>query len=582
MKKFYILFSASCVAVSAVAAEREMLAPQKGVVDAVRVSNVAAPLRSQSLAIDKKAVAFGAKKISTRADATESEVSEVYFRPADNVMAFGMNPEGSGYSGIGFASPYGTVDFWNFSLGVKDMQWSYSELNDYEIGDQTLVWNPSTSDAIDLSVKSGVGMFDAPVLTGKDGAKTLESQGCAVRYYCGAAPWYFMGEDGMDLGVTFYQNTFLRDAEGNSGVPLAEYAYFPGGHEDGFESNGVSSSWYEALGGVFKDQTVTDLEMQDITVIIPEMPSSYLMSQGWIWMQVSANAATQLISYIYPIDEEGKISDNPIAIGYAAIPKGNTAMPVFYYNPLDENGDEIEGDVIIKSGVAVSIEGFNGNAAIDNMMTLSGFYPISVDMYMNSPYEDVIKSPDLYVGLSCKLDGEYAAFRMAYTATYYTDDTRKNVSQFCYSQFAMDAVFPWILSVNGEESVTLPLSGGEVDVDINAFYYNINQMIEDDEYVVTSSDWINVAFGDSDPQTGNTTMTVAVDATDADRVGSVEISGLGLTYSLKVVQGEDNAVSVIAVDKNAEYFDLQGRRVANPEKGIYIKKTANKAEKVLF
>ncbi|MDE6633127.1 MAG: hypothetical protein K2K23_09035, partial [Muribaculaceae bacterium] len=69
---------------------------------------------------------------------------------------------------------------------------------------------------------------------------------------------------------------------------------------------------------------------------------------------------------------------------------------------------------------------------------------------------------------------------------------------------------------------------------------------------------------------------------DTDRTGIVSIEGLGASFSLKVIQGEGDAVSTIVIDKNAEYFDLQGRRVANPEKGIYIKKTGNKAEKVLF
>ncbi len=48
---------------------------------------------------------------------------------------------------------------------------------------------------------------------------------------------------------------------------------------------------------------------------------------------------------------------------------------------------------------------------------------------------------------------------------------------------------------------------------------------------------------------------------------------------------KDNGAAVDSIgDENApaEYYDLTGRRVDNPTKGIYIKKVGNKAEKILF
>ena len=37
------------------------------------------------------------------------------------------------------------------------------------------------------------------------------------------------------------------------------------------------------------------------------------------------------------------------------------------------------------------------------------------------------------------------------------------------------------------------------------------------------------------------------------------------------------------IDENApaEYFDLQGRKIANPEKGLYIVRQGNKVSKVI-
>ena len=45
-----------------------------------------------------------------------------------------------------------------------------------------------------------------------------------------------------------------------------------------------------------------------------------------------------------------------------------------------------------------------------------------------------------------------------------------------------------------------------------------------------------------------------------------------------------SAIDVIEVDVNApvEYYNLQGIKVANPEKGIFIKKQGKKATKVVL
>lgn len=78
-------------------------------------------------------------------------------------------------------------------------------------------------------------------------------------------------------------------------------------------------------------------------------------------------------------------------------------------------------------------------------------------------------------------------------------------------------------------------------------------------------------------------FTAAPNPNDVDRTCVVKISIPAASYEITFRQGSNNnAVEVIGVDENAVYFDLAGRRVAHPEKGIYIKKNGNKAQKVLF
>lgn len=588
MKKVYILLSAACVAASASAVNKEMA------VRSHESANVEKPMMKASAAKSfndrvvshRNSMMLGDKKImTTRAD-SDSVVpfSALYFRPADNVMGFGMNEFGSGWRGVHFASCYGNVDFMNYSMGVNDMTWSYTELNDYVVGDSTLNWNYKESSSYDLSIKSGVGFFDAPVLFGTVNGVADYCDDNTVRYFCGGYPGFW----GYDTGLTFYQNNFVTDPSGYTGSTYRKFAYAPG--VNGFEETGISSGWYDQLQKRYPNNTFSDLSLENYTIFMPKTPSPYFITKGWIWMNVAANSAAQLISYIYPVDEEGYLAENPIAIGYAAIPAEGTDTPVFEYYALNEDGDETEDIIIIDSEVAITIEGFNGNPAIAQVIPVCGFYPVSYNYYLEAWDNDVniIKNSDLYLTLSVSVDGEDPRLLLSTdNGLYVFDDSDPDdivLTASGYSQFATDAVFPWIVSANGEEKVTIPLTGGSVDVDVDALYYNINAMIEDGDYVESHSDWINLTIGESDQESGLTTLTIAADATEADRVGVVEIKGLGLTYSLKVVQGKDDntAVSTIVLDKNSEYYDLAGRRVANPDKGIYIKRSGNKAEKVIL
>ncbi|MBD5261663.1 MAG: BACON domain-containing protein [Bacteroides sp.] len=580
MKKFLTLFSAACVASTALAVEKETAAPQHNVVPPVSATLKASTKLNTRVAFDNGSIALGAKKTMTRAG---ENGSALYFRPADNAMTFSLPSAGSSGYALGFVSAYGSADFYNYSTGVEDAKWSYSELNDFEVLNSKISWNEKTSTANQLSIKSGVGMFKAPVVTGTVNGIASEYSYPSNMYYAGGFPAYYLGEEeGKNIGLTFYQNTWLEDAEGYQGAAVATYVYAPGMQD--FEASGAANVWYTRLESALEGMELTDLELQNFSVIQPKPVSAYLLSKGWLWAAVQASAATQLTSYIYPIDEEGNVAENPIALGYAAIPKGQTTKIVFEYNALNEDGDEVEEDIVIDGEAMFTIEGFNGNPAIQQIVVQCGFYPFSYAAYQTAKNPDYIKVSDLYAGLSFKADGQLVTGTMADTGIYFVgaEDDEDTLSRLSYAQFATDAIFPWILSVNGEESVTLPLTGGEATIDVNALLYNISGGLEEGVYEYSSPEWIEVNFGESSYETGNTPMKVSVKASEASRVGEVVIKGYGVSYSLKVIQGEDTGVSSIAIDNNAEYYDLQGRKVANPDKGIYIKKTGNKSEKVIL
>lgn len=584
MKKIYFFLSAACISVSASAVQKDLAVRTSQPIKAETVQSV------KYFAGEAKATANFDKAVKAASLTRAGETPVLAVIPESNLMAFGPNPAGSMYAGLGFASSYGSLDFYGLGAGISDYKWIYSNLNDYEESGQNLLWNEKTANTPLLNIKSGIGLVNPPVLYGtpENGGSEMEASTNYNMIYCGGGADYW-GLNAKDIddedafGVTFYQNVGLLSGNYNGGS-TASYSYSP--NAKGFDENGVYSSgkesWKSRLEAYwFEGQTVSDIKFNNFTIIQPAPESTYMMTRGWIWMNVEVSAATQLISYIYPLDEEGYIEEMPIAIGYASIPATGADTVIFYYVPLNEEGDEIEDVVYIDSAVAITIEGFADNTAIKSVTPVSGYAPFNYNDYVAGNY-DLCKEPDLYVNFSLKANGEQYNDVLVYNVGLYGfGDEDDMLTSLTYAQYTMDATFAYIHSVDGVDSVNLPKEGGKASVEIEALYYNIAGMLEQGYYELTAPEWLNVEVSAADDSTGQTTLTVSA-AAGEDRTGYVEIKGLGATYSLQVNQGEGNAVSTIVVDKNAEYYDLAGRRIANPEKGIYIKKTGNKAEKVLF
>ncbi|MDE7408664.1 MAG: hypothetical protein K2N09_01440 [Muribaculaceae bacterium] len=585
MKKIYFFLSAACVATSAYAVQKDMLTQQTLPMKAETVQAVKAAA-GEEIAKAVFAPEAAAKK-ATRAGGT----TQVYVFPASNVMSISPNVAGRMYPGIGFASSYGTVDFLNYSTGFSAFEWTYSDLDDYVREGDNTIWNEKTANTPDLSIKSGVGYFKAPYVmaTPDDGGAKVLGETFLNYVYCGGGADYWVNprdvEEDDQFGVTFYQNTGLLNGKSN-GNTCGPNAYRP--NSAGFDANGVytqgNSAWKKTLESAwFNGQTVTDIKFNNFTVVQPKPASTYMMTRGWIWMQVDVTAPTQLMSYIYPIDEEGFITDMPIAVGYASIPKEGTDTPVFYYVPLNEDGDEIEDVVYIDSAVAITIEGFAGNDAIKQVAPVCGFYPFNYNDYFVVGNHDVCKPADLYLNFDVTAGGQLYDNCLVYNLGLYgfgdDDDTLTSLS---YAQYSMDATFAFIQSTDGKYTVDIPAAGGKVEKEIEALYYNIKVGLEEGMYVMEAPEWLTVEVSDPNPQTGTTMLTLSAAASEEGRTGVVSIEGVGATYSLTVNQGDVNAVTSVSIDKKAEYFDLQGRRVANPDKGIYIKKSGNKSEKVIL
>lgn len=164
-----------------------------------------------------------------------------------------------------------------------------------------------------------------------------------------------------------------------------------------------------------------------------------------------------------------------------------------------------------------------------------------------------------------------------------------------------DVSYPWLVNYFDEPSqVKLP-NEGETTEDTQGLQYALYLLSTSttDDYEITYNgeeecDWLtvidvydemNVGEDGEEEFTGITGIMFEADPNpnDISRTCEVKISIPAASYNITFLQGSNNdAVEIVGVDQNVIYYDLQGRRVVNPDKGIYIKKSGNKTEKVLL
>lgn len=188
------------------------------------------------------------------------------------------------------------------------------------------------------------------------------------------------------------------------------------------------------------------------------------------------------------------------------------------------------------------------------------------------------------------------SYRLNPMGYWFGDDLVNSVSGIL-----ADVSYPWITPYyDYPEQVKLP-NEGETTQDEQGLQVDLrlvaSSMTEDFEITYNGEeecDWFELVdlsdemeFNEEGEEEFAGVVNFAFEATpnptDENRTVTVKFSIPAASYEITFLQGTNNtAVEIVGVDKNAEYFDLQGRRVANPEKGLYIKKSGNKSVKVIL
>lgn len=163
-----------------------------------------------------------------------------------------------------------------------------------------------------------------------------------------------------------------------------------------------------------------------------------------------------------------------------------------------------------------------------------------------------------------------------------------------------DVSYPWLYGFDEPYEVWIPNDGETTETEQGLQYVlalYATSMTEDWEVTFDGKDecdWIEITgvydeMEEDDPEEyagfSAVQFDVAPNPEDISRTCVIEVTIPAASYKFIIRQGSANpplAVDVVTANGDAQYFDLAGRRVANPEKGIFIKKTGNKAEKVVF
>lgn len=166
-----------------------------------------------------------------------------------------------------------------------------------------------------------------------------------------------------------------------------------------------------------------------------------------------------------------------------------------------------------------------------------------------------------------------------------------------------DVSYPWIHTYyNDQPSVVKFANEGDTTDEVQGLQYVLMTMStsETADFEITYNgeeecEWLSVVDVYDEYETtesGEEEFTgltgiefeAAPNPNDETRKCVVKISIPAASYEITFLQGSnaEGAVDVITANGEATYFDLAGRKVANPEKGIYVKVNGNKAEKVVL
>ncbi|MDE5870714.1 MAG: hypothetical protein K2H22_02045 [Muribaculaceae bacterium] len=571
MKNFALLLSSLAVASSAFAVNPEVKGLAKVSGSAVEPVRMSATAHKDGKVLSEKNVTKGRRVVSPMSKAEELGVS--YQEPA-GIFALGLTEELRGFNGFSYRKgpAYTPLTWKNTSVGATEFEWEV--IKDFQTGETEIF------KTVDFEHTETWSLVDGPVLYGMDAA------GNAAVFQFGAenitpeelddprVGYYFGGDcrlprqEEYDFGMSTYmysQNESQYTTFGIMGYNPKEKEYY--NPATGLDYIFTDPEEDRGLGMV-------DPQFEGYANFFAAPAAPYYITKMWSWLNIQANKATNIEMTLYKVDEEGFVTDEILAAGEAAVDKSSKPQSIvvtFDLYALDEDGLQTDEPIVVDCAFLAVMK--LNKADLEQVNAVCGGGAIA-------PVDSDISYPrHAYIVVS--EDGE--EYFQASPYRYYTDETYSELMSVTDFMWMVDAVFPWTYAVDGQNTVQVPEEGGTASFNISSYYgieYFGYSFPEDCDWI----DFANASVANNQDlqcQVLNIPVAALPEGVEGRSV-TIDVEGVGTSLQLVINQGKVNAVSVVAVDKNAVYYDLAGRRVANPEKGIFIRKTGNKAEKVIL
>lgn len=553
MKNFTLLFSALAVASSALA-----VTPQVNEnLPKVQVCQEESSKATLSMVNGGKVIANDdAKKVVAKAAALS-----VSYEAPEGLFALGVSEELSGFSDVTMRKgpAYKPLTWTNTTVGASDFEWSFTTFDDHVAG-------TGYSSDVDLTRSEVYSSVNAPILTavsedGDEGSYQIDPNLYGFAY--GGESTYTFSSGENELGMT----TYIHKNDGFSYFSCM--AYDTSEDEDVNPETGLYNIFTDADGYGF-----SDVEFLGYANLFGTPAAPYYISKMWCWMFLQAKKNTVAEMTLYKIDEEGYITDEILASGSANISASLSAsskVVSFDLYALDEDGLEVEGYITIDCPFMAIMKLNKEDFIYANAVANTGAqYPAN----QSSPY-----TRNAFIAINA--DGEDYYLRSPYS--YYTDNTYSTLMSITDWFWMVDATFPWIYEENDQNEVTVSAEGGDASFSFQSWFNlaGLDYELSDgaDEWL----DFANATVGSGDNYAQILTIPVlALPDGLTGRSATVTITGPAVEYVLTINQGDVNGVKVVKAENGAVYYDLAGRRVLNPDKGIYIKVSGNKSEKVIL
>ncbi|MDE5794530.1 MAG: hypothetical protein K2I08_07410 [Muribaculaceae bacterium] len=566
MKKFALLLSSVAVASSAFAASPEvnakLVSASKASVEPVKMTSRVCrngAVRSQKLVDAKAPILYKAPN--------KVEGMSVSYEEPEGLFALGLSEELRGFNGFSYRKgpSFTPLTWYNTSTGATEFEWEV--IKDFQTG-ETEIFNTK-----DLTHSETFCITDAPLLYGMNangaavfqfGAETLSDDEVAEPNVS-----YFFGGSCMPGDVDFGMSTYLYGQNGGGFTSFPCMSY-----------NKVDTEYFNTstgLNDIYTDEEngygMKDPSFVGFANVFKQPAAPYYITKMWSWLYAKATKATVVEMTLYKIDEDGYITDEVLASGEASMLPSSEAADVvltFELYSLDEDGLQTDEPIVIDCPF-IAVMNLNKDDFEEVASVIGGGASAPVSEQIDYPRHALIVISE---------DGEDQFIPSPYR--YYNNDQTMLFTCTDY-MWMVDAIFPWSYVIDGIDKVTVPAEGGVASFNISS-YYGIQYF---DYLLPEDCDWIDMSTATVtvNEELGCQVINLPVAALPegvTGRYATITAEAPACTYEITVLQGDADAVSVVVTEKNAVYYDLQGRRVANPEKGIYIKKAGNKAEKVLF